>query len=337
MERLTLIDPLDMHLHLREGETLKRVLPYTANLFSGAVAMPNLKTPLCTTQEVLSYKKNIEEACPKERFTPFMTLFFHENLTLEELTLAQIEGIRIIKLYPKGSTTGSEAGVAQILTPKTLQILEEMQSLGLILSMHGESGGFVLEREFEFLSVYEEIARTFPKLQIIIEHMSDARSLERIERFSNLYGTLTLHHLLYTLDDLLGGALNPHLFCKPVLKLPRDREALQKAALSAHPKISFGSDSAPHPKEAKESAKGAAGIFSAPLLLPLLAELFERHGKLENLQAFVSDNAHRIYGITPLGKRVTLLQEESLIEEDYAGFISPEAGKRVRWRVESSC
>lgn len=337
MENLTLLDPLDMHLHLREGETLRVVAPYTARHFSGAVVMPNLKEPLRSVALVESYKESVLVACQGERFSPFMTLFFHDELTKEELIEAKNRGIKIVKLYPKGSTTGSESGVAEILTPKTLQILAWMEELGLILSTHGESAGFVLEREFEFLAIYERIATTFPRLKVIIEHMSDARSLELLERVENLYGTITLHHLLYTLDDVVGGALNPHLFCKPLIKLPRDREALRRAAFGAHAKVSFGSDSAPHPRSAKESSKGAAGIFSAPILLSALTELFEAHGALENLQAFISDNAHQIYGITPLGKRLTLVKKPFVVAGDYAGFVPPEAGKTLAWSVEESC
>lgn len=337
MEKLTLLDPLDMHLHLREGETLRAVAPYTARHFSGAVVMPNLKEPLRSIALVESYRESVLAACQGERFSPFMTLFFHDELTKEELVSAKNRGIQIVKLYPKGSTTGSERGVAEILTPKTLQILAWMEDLGLILSTHGESAGFVLDREFEFLAIYERIATTFPRLKVIIEHMSDARSLDLLERVENLYGTITLHHLLYTIDEVIGGALNPHLFCKPIIKLPRDREALRRAAFGAHAKVSFGSDSAPHPRSAKESSKGAAGIFSAPILLSALAELFEAHGALENLQAFISDNAHQIYGITPLGKRLTLVKKPFVVAGDYAGFVPPEAGKTLAWSVEESC
>ncbi len=334
MESLSLFDPLDMHVHLREGEMLQNVAPYTAGSFAQALVMPNLKEPLRAVEQVLAYKKAIKKACANEHFEPLMTLFFHENLDRAELQKVKNAGIRVIKLYPKGSTTGSEAGVAQILTPKTLAILEAMQELGLILSVHGESSGFVLEREFEFLSVFEEIARTFPRLKIIIEHMSDARSLELLERFTNLYGTITLHHILYTLDDVIGGALRAHLFCKPTPKLPKDRDALLSSALNAHSKISFGSDSAPHLKGAKESAAGAAGIFSAPVLLAYLAEIFERHNRLENLQAFISDNAHKIYALPKMGKKVTLLKREWRVKEEYAGIVPLGAQRLMSWEVQ---
>lgn len=339
METITLKDPLDMHLHLREGETLRLVAPYTARQFSGAVVMPNLKEPLRSTELVDSYKSAVIRACKgkggDEKFIPFMTLFFHENLTRTELIKAKESGIKIVKLYPKGATTGSEAGVAEILTPRTLEVMGIMEELGLILSTHGESGGFVLEREAEFLAIYEHIARTFPRLKIIIEHMSDSRSLELIEKYENIFGTLTLHHLLFTLDDLLGGALNPHLFCKPIVKLPKDRDALLKAALSAHEKICFGSDSAPHPRTSKESAKGAAGIFSAPVLLPYLAELFYRHNSLSNLQGFVSDNAHKIYAIPRLNKEVKLIRDSYKIADEYSGFVPLDAGREISFRLDS--
>ena len=176
-----------------------------------------------------------------------------------------------------------------------MEIFEIAQDLGFILSIHGESNGFCMEREFEFGEIFAKIARNFPRLTIIMEHLSDRRSIALLERYSNLFATLTLHHISLDLDYVAGGALNPHYFCKPILKTPKDKEALLNLAINAHPKVSFGSDSAPHLGNAK--LKGAAGIFSAPILLPKLCEIFEAHNVLENLQKFISDNAFKIYNL----------------------------------------
>ncbi|CAM3264717.1 dihydroorotase [Helicobacter labetoulli] len=344
---LTLQNPLDMHLHLREGAMLDSVLPFTAQAFSAALVMPNLKTPITTTDLALAYKKQILESATKSGYTdfmPFMSIFLTPSLDKNELQKAKLNGIRILKLYPKGATTGSENGVSEILDDKTLEVFALAQKLGFILSIHGESNGFCMDREFEFLRVFKHIATNFPELRIIIEHMSDRRSLEVIESYENLYATLTLHHISMNLDDVCGGMLNPHHFCKPMLKTKKDQQALLQAALNAHPKVSFGSDSAPHLESAKLSPKGAAGIFSAPVLLPALAQLFEEHNKLENLQAFVSDRAFGIYGLDSANipqKSVRLVREPSIVPSKInipfhnMGDIVPLfADKILQWRLD---
>lgn len=294
-ETITVKNPLDMHIHLREGDILRAVAPQSASVFSAALAMPNLKKPITNTKMALDYKDEILNATKNTSFLPIMSLYLTPNLTKNELILAKQNNIKILKLYPKGATTGSENGVDNILDKKTLEIFEIAQDLGFILSIHGESNGFCMEREFEFGEIFAKIARNFPRLTIIMEHLSDRRSIALLEQYSNLFATLTLHHISLDLDCVAGGALNPHYFCKPILKTPKDKEALLNLALSAHPKVSFGSDSAPHLESAK--LKGAAGIFSAPILLPKLCEIFEAHNALENLQKFISDNAFKIYNL----------------------------------------
>ncbi|WP_394952014.1 dihydroorotase [uncultured Helicobacter sp.] len=292
---IELLNPLDMHLHLRQGAMLESVLPFSARSFALGVVMPNLNPPITTTALAVDYRDEIMRL--SEDFTPLMTLYLHENLSLEELKEASVQGIRILKLYPRGATTGSENGVREVVSEKILEILSLAQDLGFILSIHGESNGYCMDREFEFLEVYEFLARSFPHLKIIIEHMSDRRSLESVEKYENLYATLTLHHILLSLDDVLGGLMQPDLFCKPMLKTPSDRDALLLCALSAHPKVSFGSDSAPHLQSKKYSAHAPGGIFSAPVALSVLASVFAHYDKLENLQRFVSDNARKNYAL----------------------------------------
>ena len=310
----TLQNPLDMHCHLREGEILEAVLGYTAGSFSGAVAMPNLAKPLFFAKDALDYGAAISRLARAQNlaFAPILTLYLSENLDKTALLAAKKGGIKtallaakkgginILKLYPRGATTNSQSGVAAVLSDKMLQIFALAEELGFILSIHGESGGFCLEREAEFGEVFARVARDFPRLKIIAEHLSDRRSIGLLERFDNLFATLTLHHITLCLDDVLGGGLNPHAFCKPMLKTPKDRDALLNLALEAHGKVCFGSDSAPHLEAAKLA--GAAGIFSAPNLLGRLCELFEENGRLENLQRFVSDNAAKIYGVAFAGE-----------------------------------
>ncbi|MGE3540888.1 MAG: dihydroorotase [Candidatus Tectimicrobiota bacterium] len=329
MERLQLQAPLDMHLHLREGSLLQTVAPLSAQAFAGAVIMPNLVPPVTSRGRLEGYRQAIQSALGPLPFAPYMTLFFQ---SYEAHTLADLRSEIIgIKLYPAGVTTNSEAGVQAIEeAAATLALMEE---LGIPLLVHGETHGFVLDREREFLPVYARLATCFPRLTIVMEHITTRESVALLERYPNLYATVTLHHLLYTLDDVAGGLLQPHLFCKPLAKRPEDRDALLAAALAAHPKLMFGSDSAPHPQQAKECSGCAAGVFTAPIALPALVELFARHQALERLQAFVSDNARRIYGLTPPARTVVLARMPWVVPAHYGGVIPMQAGETLAWQV----
>lgn len=291
---LTLESPLDMHIHLREGAMLEAVARYHAP-FSGGVVMPNLADIIDTVDKALAYKEQIRALLPD--FTPFMTIYLTEGLTPSELRRAKKSGIGIIKLYPKGATTNSEAGVGEVLSLRMLELLGAMEELGLILSIHCESGGASSEREVGFHPVLEYICANYKGLRVIMEHMSDARSIPLLARYENLYATITLHHMVLNIEDLLGGPLHPHYFCKPVLKRESDMIALRELAMSGHKKVSFGSDSAPHPLEKKLSASGAAGVFSAPYLLEALASLFASYDALDRLQGFVSSHAIANYNL----------------------------------------
>ncbi len=332
---LTLNAPLDMHLHLRDGEMLENIAKESARTFSGAIIMPNLVPPVSSKAEVVAYKQRIMAAIGDEKFTPYMTLFFKP--TYDKAFLASVkEEITAIKLYPAGITTNSEGGVSGFDVEELRPALEAMSELDIPLCVHGETNGFVMDREAEFVSIYEALACAFPKLKIIMEHITTKASVEALDKFENLYATITLHHLLITLDDVAGGMLKPHLFCKPIAKRPEDREALLKVALEAHPKVMFGSDSAPHPQHAKESCGCAAGVFTAPIALQVLAELFEKeHAPLENLQAFVSGNAQAIYGLTPLAKTVTLEKKSVHIPSNYKGVVPMYAGEEIAYSIKA--
>jgi len=323
-----------MHLHLRDGEMLENIAKSSASTFSGAIIMPNLVPPVSTKEEVIAYKERIMKAIGDKKFIPYMTLFFKPSYDKAFLESVK-EDITAIKLYPAGITTNSEGGVSGFDVEELRPALEAMSELGIPLCVHGETNGFVMDREAEFVSIYEKLASAFPKLKIIMEHITTKASVEALDKFENLYATITLHHLLITLDDVAGGMLKPHLFCKPIAKRPEDREALLKVALEAHPKVMFGSDSAPHPKHAKEACGCAAGVFTAPIALQVLAELFEReNASLENLQAFVSGNAQNIYGIKPLGKRVILEKKSFKVPSDYNGVVPMYADEKIAYSIK---
>jgi len=323
--------PLDMHLHLRDGEMLGLVAPLSSYTFSGALIMPNLVPPVKTLADIREYRQRIIAAMESDDFEPYMTLFY-QNYRRDFLISVQ-DAITAIKLYPSGVTTNSEGGVSSFDIESMRETLETMSELGIVLSVHGETNGFVMDREAEFMSVYEMLAVNFPKLKIVMEHITTAQAVEMLDKYDNLYATITVHHLMITLDDVVGGMLRPHLFCKPIAKRPEDREALLSIALNAHPKVMFGSDSAPHPRHAKESCGCGAGVFTAPIALQLLCEVFDAHGKLDNLQAFVSDNAQRIYGICPDFKEVTLVKHDFIVPQMYGSVVPMRAGETLAWSI----
>ena len=326
---LTLNAPLDMHLHLRQGAMLAAVAPLSAAHFAAAVVMPNLVPPIDTAKALAEYQREILAATEPMRFQPLMTLFFRNYR--EAKLQAALPLLFAVKLYPAGVTTNSSDGVRELAAiAPTLAILGR---LGIPLLVHGETHDFVLDREAAFLPVYEHLARSFPRLKIVMEHITTADAVKLLDRHQNLFATVTLHHLLITLDDLAGGLLNPHLFCKPIAKRPADRDALREAALAAHPKLMFGSDSAPHPLSAKECAGCAAGVFTAPVILPTLAELFAQHGALDRLQDFVSGNACRIHNLHPPDLRVTLAEEPFTVPARYGEVVPFRAGETINWRV----
>jgi dihydroorotase len=312
---------------------LENIAKSSASTFSGAIIMPNLVPPVSNKEEVVAYKQRIMDAVGDEKFIPYMTLFFKPSYDKAFLESVKDE-ITAIKLYPAGITTNSEGGVSGFDVEELRPALEAMSELGIPLCVHGETNGFVMDREAEFVSIYERLATAFPDLKIIMEHITTKESVEALDKFENLYATITLHHLIITLDDVAGGMLKPHLFCKPIAKRPEDRSALLKVALEAHPKVMFGSDSAPHPKHAKEACGCAAGVFTAPIALQVLAELFENgNASLENLQAFISGNAQKIYGVTPLSKTVTLEKKEFTVPSDYNGVVPMYADETLAYSI----
>ena len=322
--------PLDMHIHFREGAMLDFVAPLSAETFAGGVIMPNLVPPVADLERLEWYTGEVRRAVGDHVFTPYMALFFRNY---SEADLAAVrESIIGIKLYPEGVTTNSEGGVKSVSDAE--QTMAMMQDMDIPLLVHGEvPESFVMDRESDFLPTYDELAQKFPRLKIIMEHITTAAAVKLLDRYENVHATVTLQHLLITLDDVAGGLLNPHLFCKPIAKRPEDRDALLHAALTAHPKLMFGSDSAPHPLEKKECCGCAAGVFTAPVALAMLAELFDAHDALDKLQAFVSGNAQSIYGLTPPAKTVHLVKEPCTVPAKYGDVVPIRSGGEIGWRV----
>lgn len=330
---MILKNPLDMHLHLRDKQMLELIAPLSARDFRAAVIMPNLIPPLCDLQNLKAYKMRIIQACKNENFTPLMTLFF-KNYDEKFLRSAKDE-IFGIKLYPAGVTTNSSNGVSSFELENLKPTLEAMSDLNIPLLVHGETGDFVMDRESNFAKIYENLAKHFPRLKIVMEHITTKTLCKLLKDYENLYATITLHHLILTLDDVLGGKMNPHLFCKPIAKRYEDKEALCELAFSGYEKAMFGSDSAPHPRSEKECCGCAAGVFSAPVILPILAELFEKNSNEENLQKFISDNASKIYDLKfKEDKILSLEKKEWQIPEKYGDVVPFMAGKTLNFKVK---
>ena len=316
MNEITIKRPDDWHLHLRDGDILTAVLPFTAELYGRAIIMPNLKPPVTTVKVAAAYRQRILDCLPPDHgFEPLMTLYLTDNTEPSEIRLGKDEGIiRAVKLYPAGATTNSEFGVTSI--KKTYRVLEIMQELDVPLSVHGEihdPGVDIFEREAVFIDrELNPLRKNFPELGIILEHVSSKTGVDYVRSVDRYLGaTITPHHMLINRSSIFAGGLNPHMYCLPVVKRESDRIAICEAAVSGDPRFFFGSDSAPHPVTDKEKTGGAAGIFNSPTALPYIAQKFEADGALENLEAFMSLNGARFYGLPPNSDRISLKKVDS--------------------------
>jgi dihydroorotase len=342
MIEIVLNSPLDMHLHLRQGDMLRKILPYTVKHFSGALVMPNTESIIDSFDKVKQYEDEILRNKFSDKFCPYMTLYYQTHYTREFLEEVK-SNILAIKFYPKNLTTNSQHGCDPKDADKVLEIMED---LDIPLCVHAESEGYHEDREYLFHNNIQRWTNMYSKLKIIIEHISDGRTLKLIRDNENIYGTVTPHHLLLTGDDIMGPPLNPHNYCMPVCKRPGDRDLLKHVILNHNEKLMLGTDSAPHMKNAKEQG-GCAGIFNAPIALQLLAEVFFKDldkiidgqfrfrvnmGML--LEDFVSNNAQRIYGIKPPNKQITLIEKPFTIPNDYDGIVPLWAGKTIEWSVK---
>jgi dihydroorotase len=344
MTRLELRRPDDWHLHLRDGGALRAVLPHTARRFARAIVMPNLRPPVTTTAQALEYRGRILDALPPAlagRFTPLMTLYLTEATAPEEILLARASGVvHAVKLYPAGATTHSEAGVRSLA--RLGPVLEAMQLCGLPLLVHAEvtdPAVDVFDREAVFLR--EQLAPLLeraPGLRVVVEHVTTAEAVAFVRAAGDaVAATITAHHLLYSRNAMFAGGLRPHMYCLPVLKRERHREALVAAATSGEAKFFLGTDSAPHPRTAKESGCGCAGVYTAHAAVELYAEAFAAAGALDRLEGFASEFGPRFYGLPLNEERVTLVAESWSVPVSYPlgdGEVEPlRAGAEVGWRL----
>ena len=347
MTTLTLTRPDDWHLHLRDGEALRAVVGFTAARFRRAVVMPNLKPPVTTTAQAAEYRDRIVAALPAGcSFEPLMTLYLTDNTPPDEIDRARASGFVCgVKYYPAGATTNSDSGVTAL--ERTFPVLARMEELGVVLQLHGEVTDAevdIFDREQAFIDRHlSRIVERFPRLRIVLEHVTTRAGVEFVRGAGpQVAGTLTPQHLLLDRNAMLAGGIRPHLYCLPILKRARDREALIEAATSGSPKFFLGTDSAPHSRHTKETSCGCAGVFSAHAGIELYAEAFEQAGRLDRLEAFASHHGADFYGLPRNRDSITLVRESWQPPASYAfgeGELVPfRAGETVAWRLaQGSC
>ena len=342
LDRLEITRPDDWHLHVRDGAVLGAVLPDTARQFARAIIMPNLKPPVATVDQALAYRERILNALPAgSDFEPLMTLYLTEQTTPDEIRrAASCEHIHAVKYYPAGATTNAASGVTDLT--RVFPVLDEMQRQHLPLLMHGE----VTDRDIDIFhreAVFIEreltrLLREFPALPMVLEHITTRRAAEFVTAGPDqLAATITVHHLLLNRNAIFEGGLRPHHYCLPILKREQNRQALVAAATSGSGKFFLGTDSAPHPKGAKESDCGCAGIYTARTALELYAEVFDRADALEQLEGFASHHGPDFYGLPRNTDGVTLERAPVEIPEqlDFGGEpgVPFRAGGQTTWRL----
>ena len=342
MKNLTLRRPDDWHLHLRDGEALQAVLPFTAARFARAIVMPNLKPPVTTTDQALAYRARILDAVPAGMsFEPLMTLYLTDNTSTAEVDRAKASGlVHGFKLYPAGATTHSDAGVTDIRRVEA--VLARMSELGMVLQVHGEVTNpdiDVFDREARFIdTVLAPAVDKFHRLKVVFEHITTSAAARFVlHARKGVAATITPQHLLMNRNALFTGGIRPHHYCLPVLKTERDRRTLLDVIASGDPRFFLGTDSAPHARHTKEAACGCAGIFSAHAGIELYAEAFDDIGALDRLEGFASDFGADFYGLPRNTETITLLKEEWDVPPHYpfgnAELVPLRAGERMIWRV----
>ena len=341
IDTLSLTRPDDWHLHVRDGDALRTVVPHTARQFGRAIIMPNLKPPVTTAAQALAYRERIRAAVPQgARFEPLMTLYLTDNLPPDEIARAKDAGVVAVKLYPAGATTNSDAGVTDVR--KTYQTLEAMQRAGLLLLVHGEVTApeiDLFDREAVFIEQQLiPLRRDFPELKIVFEHITTKEAAQYVNEADRFTGaTITAHHLLYNRNAIFTGGIRPHYYCLPVLKRETHRQALVAAATSGSPKFFLGTDSAPHPAHLKEHASGCAGCYTAHAAIEMYAEAFDGVGALDRLEGFASFHGADFYGLPRNTDTITLRRESWIPPESFSfgeAQLKPlRSGETLPWRL----
>ncbi|MEE9434564.1 MAG: dihydroorotase [Sphingorhabdus sp.] len=341
-ETLTIRRPDDWHVHLRDGDMMRAVLPYTAAQFARAIVMPNLSPPVTSADAATAYRDRILAAVPDGMdFTPLMTAYLTDDSDADELARGHSEGVfTAAKLYPANATTGSAHGVTDIA--KISGVLEKMQEVGMPLLIHGEatdSDVDIFDREAVFIErVLSKLTADMPELKIVFEHITTADAADFVGAGSaNIAATITPQHLHINRNAIFEGGIRPHAYCLPIAKRERHRLALRKAASSGSPKFFLGTDSAPHERHAKESACGCAGIFNAAHALESYAEVFDAEDALDKLEGFASEHGPNFYGLPLNEGSVTLERAATNVPASLAAagseIVPFHAGEQLGWKL----
>lgn len=343
MRRLTITRPDDWHIHLRDGDYLKQTVADAGRYFGRAIVMPNLSPPVATAADAERYYREICEQRPAgNSFEPLMTLYItpktNETTVIEA---AASDVVKAFKLYPAGATTNSDAGVSAI--ESLYPVFAEMEKSGVVLCIHGEvtnSEVDIFDREARFIEqTLAPICQNFPELKVVLEHITTREAVQFVEaQNDHVAATITVHHLLYNRNDMLAGGMRPIYYCLPILKRNTHQQALVQAAISGNQKFFLGTDSAPHPRSAKENACGcAAGSYTAHGALELYAEVFDSQNALDKLEGFASFFGPDFYGLTRNPDQVTLEEQAWQVPESLPfgkdSLIPIRAGETIRWRV----
>jgi dihydroorotase len=342
VDTITLRRPDDWHVHLRDGAMLAAVVPFTARQFARAIVMPNLVPPVTDVAAARAYRERIFAALPPDAdFTPLMTCYLTDATDPKEVARGFEEGaFAAVKLYPAHATTNSASGVTDYA--RIIPVLERMAGLGMPLLVHGEVTDpevDVFDREAAFIDrVLDPLRRRLPELRIVLEHITTTEAVAYVETSgTNLAATITAHHLVINRNAIFAGGIRPHLYCLPIAKREKHRQALRRAATSGNPRFFLGTDSAPHGVAAKETACGCAGIFTAPCALETYTEVFEEEAALDRLEAFAALNGPAFYGLPPNEARITLRRESFAVPERFGegknGLVPFRAGKTLHWRL----
>jgi dihydroorotase len=342
--RITIRKPDDWHLHVRDGAMLKAVLPYTAKHFGRAILMPNLIPPVRTTKDAVAYRERVIAALPAgSTFKPLMTCYLADDTDPDDVERGFRQGVfNGVKLYPANATTNSAAGVTDYA--KIMPVLARMEKTGMPFLMHGEDVDPVVDifdREAMFIERYlSKWTKRFPGLRMILEHLSSKDGVDFVRSAApQLGGTITPYHMQLTRTDWLGWGLKPYMYCMPVIKTEKDRQALRKAATSGEACFFLGTDSAPHPVAKKLSVNGIPGLFNAPVAIETYAKVFEEEGALDRLEAFASLNGPRHYRLPPNEATITLEKspwiapEEIKVEGPDEKALVYRGGESIEWRV----
>ena len=315
-QSLTITRPDDWHLHLRDGDMLRAVLPETARHFGRAIIMPNLVPPVVTGAQAAAYRDRILAALPEGMmFEPLMTLYLTEDTDPQDVAAAHASGlVKAVKLYPAGATTNSASGVTNF--DKVRPVLEKMAEIGLPLCTHGEVTDHdidIFDREAVFIDrVLDPVRRATPGLRVVMEHITTKNAVDYVHsQETDLGATITTHHLIINRNHILVGGIKPHYYCLPVAKREEHRVALRQAATSGDARFFLGTDSAPHTDANKLQTCGCAGCFTATNTMALLAHVFEEDGALEQLEGFASKNGPAFYRLPENDSQITLTKQDA--------------------------